>query len=273
MALLALSLPAVAHAQASAEGAASMEHDAYERGVAAFDRGEPDVALHVFRELYERTGLPALRFNIGICLEQLGDRVAALVEFEAVGEDDAIDGGTRAEAIESAARLRALLATVTVDGPPGDVAVLDEARRCELPCELYVEPGAHRVVLASVDADAETFEVSAGARAAVTLTVPTASSPSLGVLTGMGAAIAAVGVGAVIGLGVRTLDLKAAFDATPTPELQSEGTITRDLANVSIGVAALGGVLVLIDVILVATGSGSSDARARVQGGELLLAF
>jgi hypothetical protein len=273
VALLALSLPSGAHAQASVEGAASMEHDAYERGVAAFDRGEPDVALHVFRELHERTGLPALRFNIGICLEQLGERVDALVEFEAVGENDAIDAGTRAEAIEAAARLRALLATVTVDGPPGDVAVLDGARRCELPCELYVEPGAHRVVLASTEAEAETFEVGAGGRAAVTLTVEAASSPSLGVLTGLGAAIAAVGAGGIIGFGVRTLDVKAAFEVTPTAELQSEGTTMRDLANLSIGVAALGGVLVLIDVVLVATGSGARDAQARIEGGELVLAF
>lgn len=269
---LLLSLPGQVAAQ---DPALAVEHEAYERAVAAFERGETDVALHVFRELYERTQLPALRFNIGICLEDLGDRAAALEEFEAVAGSEDMDAGTRAEAIEAAARLRALLGAVTVDGPAGGVAVLDETRRCELPCELYVEPGSHRAVLGAAGAEPETFEVAPGGRAALTLAMPVVEGggPSLGVLTGIGVAVAAIGGGGIIGFGVRTLDVKAAFDLTPTPELQSEGALVRDLANASIGVAALGGVLVLIDVILVATGAPSSEAHARIEGGELVLDF
>lgn len=259
------------------DSAASVEHDAYERGVAAFERGEPAVALHVFRELYERTQLPALRFNIGICLEQLGDRVGALAEFEAVGAAETMAAGTRAEAIEAAARLRAALATVTIDGPAGGIAVLDDARRCELPCELTVEPGTHHAVLAVSDAAPESFEASAGARSAVTVSAPAApvasAGPSLGVLTGLGVAVAAIGIGGIVGFGVRTLDVKASFDATPTASLQTEGETMRDLANVSIGVAVLGAALVLIDVVLVATGGPSSSAQAHLEGGELVLAF
>lgn len=268
---------APAAAQDADASAASVEHDAYERGVAAFERGEPAVALHVFRDLYERTQLPALRFNIGICLEQLGDRVGALVEFEAVGASETMAPGTRAEAIEAAARLRAALATVTIDGPAGGVAVLDDERRCELPCELYVEPGAHHVLLGVADAEPQSFEATAGAPSAVTLSPPAApvapSGPSLGVLTGLGVAVAAIGIGGIIGFGVRTLDVKASFDATPTVSLQTEGETMRDLTNVSIGVAALGAALVLIDVVLVATGGPSSPTQARIEGGELVLAF
>ncbi len=268
---------APASAQEPEETSASVEHDAYERGVAAFERGEHAVALHVFRELYERTGLAALRFNIGVCLEQLGDRVAALGEFEAVGADDTMAAGTRAESIEAAARLRSQLAIVTIDGPADAVAVIDESRRCELPCELWVEPGAHSVVLASEGGSTSSLDAVPGGRSAITLSIVEAaptSGGSLGVLTGLGSAIAAIGIGGIIGFGVRTMDLKAQFDATPTLSLQSDGETMRDLTNTSIAVALLGAALVAIDVVIVLTsGSSSADRHARIERGELVLSF
>lgn len=264
-------------ATASAQDDGAVEHDAYERGVAAFDRGDHAVALHIFQDLYERTHLQALRFNIGICLEQLGDHVAALAEFEAVGADDAMDAATRAEAIEAAARLRAQLATVTIDGPTGEVATIDAARRCELPCELWIEPGVHNASLAAEGGTSTSFEAAPGARTAIALSIvaapPPPSGASLGVLTGLGSAIAAIGIGGIVGFGVRTTDLKAQFDRTPTTSIQSEGETMRDLTNTSIAVAILGGALVLVDVVLVLTSGAPSGDRVRRDGADLVIAF
>ena len=264
--------PAAAQEQ---DAAASVEHDAYERGVAAFERGDHAVALHIFRDLYERTELAPLRFNIGVCLEQLGDRVGALTEFEAAAASDAMSADTRAESIEAAARLRSQLAVVTIDGPADGIAVVDASTRCELPCELWVEPGAHSVVLAAERGSTSSLDAVAGGRSAITLSIAEETSgPSLGVLTGLGSAIAAIGIGGIIGFGVRTMDLKAQFDAGPTLSLQSDGETMRDLTNTSIAVALLGAALVVIDVVIVATsGSSSGDRHARIEGGDLVLAF
>ena len=78
-------------------------------------------------------------------------------------------------------------------------------------------------------------------------------------LTYTGAGIAALGVGGTIGFGVHAQSL---WDAYHTPgqatlALRGDGMLATDLTNVSIGVAALGAVLVAIDVLLLLTGDGA----------------
>ena len=81
--------------------------------------------------------------------------------------------------------------------------------------------------------------------------VPDEPAVSPGPLTWVGTGLAAVGVAGIVGFGLRALTLSEDFDAAPSEELADEGELMRNLANASIGVAALGAVLIAIDLIWV----------------------
>jgi hypothetical protein len=268
-------MPRDARAQTTSDAPTqAVEHSAYERAVEAFERGDHAVALQVFRELHESTQLDALRFNIGVCLEQLGSLAAARDEFAAVAASRSVPAATRAEAIESVARLRTLLGLLTIRGPEGARALLDGAPLCTLPCDPYVNAGAHVVTLDVPNGSRVSVEAVAGENRAVPLRVvgPEAAA-SIGALTVIGSAVAVLGVVGVVGFGIRTLDLKGQFDAGRTNGLMSEGTTMRDLTNVSIGVAILGAAFVVLDLILVATAPDRRERRVRLDHGGLAVSF
>ncbi|AKF08750.1 tetratricopeptide repeat protein [Sandaracinus amylolyticus] len=283
---LALLIALVPAAQAQDDEARRTAREAYRRGEDAFARGEHELALALFRELYERTGHDAVRYNVGVCLEQLGRAREARVEFLAVAESEAVPAETRAQALEAAARVRARLAAIEVRGAPDAAGVtIDGVRVCALPCDELIDPGAHTIALDVPDGPSERIEIAAGATRTVELVVvarevvphpapipPASSGASLGPLTVIGASLVAIGAGGVIGFGVYTMDLKSRFDAMPTQPLADEGNTMAALTNASIGVLALGGALVLIDVILVAT-SGPPERAVSLEGGTLRVAF
>lgn len=96
LALLCLSLPAVAHAQGKQRRPSSAEADrvaraeaAFKRGGAAFDAGKLDAALANYQESYALWPRPRTLLNLGVVLRKLGrvaeaaNLVAEYVEHEA----------------------------------------------------------------------------------------------------------------------------------------------------------------------------------------------
>ncbi|UJR78682.1 PEGA domain-containing protein [Sandaracinus amylolyticus] len=286
LALLIALVPAVHVAAAQDDEARRTAREAYRRGEDAFARGEHTLALAIFRELYERTGHDAVRYNVGVCLEQLGRAREARIEFLAVAESEAVPAETRAQALEAAARVRARLASIEVRGAPEGAGVtIDGVRVCALPCDELIDPGTHTIALDVPEGPSEEIEIAAGATRTIELAVPVVASDeptppvssrgsSLGALTVIGASLTAIGTGGVIGFGIYTMDLKSRFDAMPTQALADEGNTMAALTNASIGVLALGGALVLIDVILVVTSGPSEPSPAvSLEGGTLRVAF
>ena len=95
--------------------------ETHRRGVEAFERGDIDEAIRLFRESHEvHHGHPYALFNLGECYERLGDLAQAVDWFEryiAATGDDAAD---REVVLERIRNLRARPATVELRStPPG----------------------------------------------------------------------------------------------------------------------------------------------------------
>ncbi len=55
----------------------------YERGIKLYQQGRFEDAVDEFKVLYERSGSPAILFNLGQCYRQLGDRTSAIAAYRA----------------------------------------------------------------------------------------------------------------------------------------------------------------------------------------------
>jgi hypothetical protein len=263
VALGVLATAAGAAAQ-SDEETRTWARETYARAEDAFARGENDVALALFREIVDRTDNVSVRYNVAVCLERDGRNRDAYAEFRVVSESQAVSADVRAAALEGATRLALSLGTIELDAPEGSRAIVDDELACVIPCEVLVEPGPHRVSLEGDDAVMAEVTIARGQVQSIALerrvarepTPPVeVEGPSLGWLTAIGVAVAAIGGGGIVGFGLHTSALHDEFQTAPTTDLSDEGFLMRDLTNLSIGVAAAGGVLVLIDLVLFAIGS------------------
>ncbi len=61
------------------------------------------------------------------------------------------------------------------------------------------------------------------------------------------------GGGAVVPLALYTEDLEAQYAALPTESTRSDGITAQVLTNVAIGVAAVGAILLLVDLLFLRT--------------------
>jgi hypothetical protein len=269
LAIGSLWLAPVARAQDSApiDDAAA----AFARGGEAFTAQRYDEALTAFRRAYELAPHDRVRFNMAVCLEELGRFREAAVEFEAAAASHQLDGPTRERARAAAEAARARLATLAFRSTGASVHVeVDGEVACATPCEATVDPGEHRVTYRDPRGEHEDLvRVEAGGRVDRVLEVapePIApierdetrepdtddASIDLGPLGLAGIGVATLGTGGIIGFGVRFLDVKAQYERDGCAVAPcDDGELARDLTNVSIGVAAVGAVLVLIDLLFI----------------------
>ena len=146
-ALLAWLIPAVARTQQySAEAV-----ETHRQGIEAFERGDIDEAIRLFRESYEvHHGHPYALFNLGECYERLGDLAQAVDYFEryiAASSDAAEDRETVLERIRNLRARPAVLslastppgATVAVCDPDGNL--LADFTPATTPVEIELPPG------------------------------------------------------------------------------------------------------------------------------------
>ncbi len=255
--VFALSLASVAHAQDTTAQA----REAFGRAEHAFAEHDYELALELFRRAQALRPHDAVRFNVAVCLERLGRFREAAGEYDLAAASEQLPADTRREATELAARMRERLGTLEIRGEPGAVARVGELR-CQIPCELAIDPGDHTVEVNDVRRDVHvgrgettTIEIDAtpAPSAAVTLSASDGAPSgwrSFGVMTAIGGVLAAVGGGGIIGFGLRTEELGAEYVNAPSAALRDEGLTMRALTNASIALAACGALLIAIDLVL-----------------------
>jgi hypothetical protein len=275
---LCAAVPARALA-AGAPKATAAEHrearEAFTQGEKAFSDGDYAGALTAFQHAFAAVPHDAVRFNIAVCLERLGRYREALEQYEAAAKSDMLDDKDRDRARRSADTTRAELGTLVAEsGSPGTRVTVDDTLTCTVPCRMPLDPGPHRVALG--DAPAITLEVERGRdqvllppRAAPEKKAPpppvrkkkpapppppparhVSRGPSW--LTWAGAGLAVAGGASTAYFGLRTQSLHDDYVRDPTQQRYDDGRRSKLITNVSIGVAAVGAVMVAIDLILLA---------------------
>jgi hypothetical protein len=254
-----------ASAQTGPDESARIE---FESGEAAFDSSDYDLALRHFRRAYELAPRDGVLFNIGVCLERLGRNREAVESYEQAVASASLNEETRARAREFAARARQRLGTIVVAGEPRGAAVLvDGAELCELPCRVEVDFGMREVVVRAPDGTeaSDRLDVPRGGIAEVDLSAVRARDPivrpdvttdagtnGLGFLGWTGIGLIVAGAGCIVGCGLYTDSLGDEYLMNPTADTRDTGLTMRALTNVAIGVAGLGGILLVLDLALFA---------------------
>jgi PEGA domain len=255
---------------------------AFAEGSAAFERGEPAVALAAFQRAQALVPHAKVQSNIALCLAELGRHREAIAELEA-----AIDSGELSLEERSVAQLHlersrrstaALHIALERAGPAAQIGV-DADTECTTPCSLTLDPGAHRI---AVIGGGYTTRVELGAGSTTTLRVPAAAiapppviadplppppphpiAPAhFGALGWVGLGVAIVGGGATLGFGLGARALHREYFAMPTDITRSHGITLRNLANASIAVAATGGVLLVTELVRLAIRRKRERSRA-----------
>ena len=235
---------------------------AFEAAEKAFADEDYVEALRLFRRAFELAPHAAVRFNIAVCLERLGRFREAAVEYDAVARGSELDASTRERAAVEAARVRARLGVLVVEGEPAGARVrVDGAELCALPCRVAVDPGKRVVVVERATGPVRT-SVEVPRDGVATFRVPAAIAPPApeprarperrgpGPLTWIGAGVAVAGAAGTIGFGLRARDLHDDYQAMPTPELRDDGLRMRLYTNVSLGVTVAGAILAGIDLFV-----------------------
>ncbi|AKF10313.1 hypothetical protein [Sandaracinus amylolyticus] len=270
LALLLLVAPVARAQDVSLEARARTEFHA---GEVAYGEERYAEALEHFVRAQQLDPHDAVRFNVAICLQRLGRWSDAWREYRSLTTSDALDDAQRAYAAALLADLEARLAVVRVTTSEPAELRIDGDPVGPAPLEVRLAPGPHVLTARAADRESirritvergEQLDVALSLPAPVAITPPPPRETRLvlrdpGWLTYVGASIAAIGAGGIVGFGVHAQSL---WDAYHTPgqatlALREEGMLATDLTNVSIGVAALGAVLVVIDVILLLAGDGA----------------
>ncbi|MBI2893009.1 MAG: tetratricopeptide repeat protein [Deltaproteobacteria bacterium] len=253
-------------------------------GEQAFQRGAFEEALAHFRRAWELSPHDAARFNLAVCLEALGRLQEALAEYEAAAASSSLGSEQRERATRDAAGVRARLGTVSIEGEPaGASVVLDRIERCALPCRLTVDPGTHVVeVVGQAGRTRARLHVGEGEETSVRLDAlvrrterpgrterPRQPAPTTrpgrgpGWLAWSGAALAVVGAGAGVVLGLRTEALHQDYLDSPSEQLRDEGLSVRAFANGSFVAAGVGLLAVTFDLLVLAPATAGRDDSSR----------
>lgn len=181
-------IPAVARAQQySAEAV-----ETHRQGVEAFERGDLDEAIRLFRESYEvYHGHPYALFNLGECYERLGDLAQAVDYFEryiAASSDAAEDRQTVLHRIRNLRARPAVLSLAST--PPGATVVVCDADGNPLaelppattPAEIELPPGTFvlRFDLPGATPQTRVVEGGLGRRTAVDVAFVRVEEPPVG---------------------------------------------------------------------------------------------
>jgi hypothetical protein len=246
--------------------------DAFERGETAFKAAEYEVALAAFREAFSAMAHDAVRFNIAVCLERLGRYGEAAEQYDAAAKSRSLGDADRQRARRSAQSARAALGTVVVEaGRPGTAVNVDNVERCRIPCRVALDPRRHQVSIGDspplaidIERGREHVMVPPESRPDSTAVKPEKRlAPSAaqqpvreargpGWLTWTGGALAVAGSASTLYFGLRTQSLHDDYVSEPTQARYDDGRQARLATNVSIGAAAVGAVLIAVDLLLLA---------------------
>ncbi|MEM6954588.1 MAG: tetratricopeptide repeat protein [Myxococcota bacterium] len=276
--LVAAASPVFAQSAGAAEQTGS-EEELKRVARAALGAGEYARALELLRELEARYGTnTAIRYNISVCYEQLGEPASALDEIEAIDANE-MSAAQATRVNEALGRLTRQVARVSVRVP--DVQLSVGERSCVGPCTLRINPGPQEARMERDGArDRQTFTAVAGEESQLLWTVaevpdeqsadepaPVGPEPDergygAGSLVVTGAVLAAVGAAGTIGFGLRTQSLRDDYDAATqadivdemmADQIRNDGERSRRITNASIAVAVVGGALMLVDLIIAVT--------------------
>ena len=197
------------------------------------------------------------------CLSRLGRHGDAVRELQNAVQSEELSDEERTRARAELLVEQRNLGTLEIRGS-GTASVDGES--CELPCTLQLDPGEHQVEHED-RVETVTVEAQQVARADFTVVVveppPESPEPSPsrgpyrpGVGTVIGASLIALGAGGTIGFGLRTRSLEDDFDRTPTDAIADDGEQAKLLTNLSIGVALVGALVWLTEILV-----GSLRAR------------
>lgn len=245
---------------------------AFERGESAFKAGSYERALAAFRQAFAQVAHDAVRFNIAVCLERLGRYAEATEQYDAAARSSTLSEADRERARRSAQAARAVLGTLVVEAGTRGVRVsVDRAERCRIPCRIVLNPGPHQVAIGDgaplaleVERGREHVLVAPGSEPKVAPESAPPKSPTReqapgsaaprgpGWLTWTGGALAVSGAASTLYFGLRTRSLHDDYVRDPTEERYDDGRRARLVTNVSIGVAAVGAVLVAVDLLVLA---------------------
>jgi hypothetical protein len=178
---LASLAPAVAQDEFSEESIAT-----YQAGMEAFNAGNLEQAIELFRESYEvHHGHPNALYNIGQCYERLGDLEQSINYYEQYLATDLAEGRDEVYAHIRELRGREAVFTLRTDPSGARVTVTDgngiplpEFGALTTPCELELPPGTF---VLHFDADGRTprsqvVDGGLGRRAVIEVALPAAGS-------------------------------------------------------------------------------------------------
>ena len=171
--LVAFLLALLASTRASAQAPSAAEE--FQRGLEAFEQDRIEAALAHFRSALELDPRDAVRFNIALCLEQLGQHREAAEEYERAASSDEVPEEARRLAAAQAEVNRARLAELRATGWPGARLSVDGHARCTLPCATREDPGAHEIA-ATLDGRtwSDSVQLRAGERVILSVVEPPA---------------------------------------------------------------------------------------------------
>lgn len=178
---LAWIAPAAAQDDFSEESIAT-----YQAGMEAFNAGNLEQAIELFRESYEvHRGHPNALYNIGQCYERLGDFEQSINYYEQYLATDLAEGRDEVYAHIRELRGREAVFTLRTDPPGATVTVtnangipLPEHDGLRTPCELELPPGTFVVHFAADGYTTRTQVVDGGLgrRAVIQLALPPAGT-------------------------------------------------------------------------------------------------
>lgn len=299
---LMLARPVLAQSTADATTRAR-EH--YERGVGLFDEGQFVAALAEFEAAYALTHRATLLFNVGQIHARLGHAVEATEALERyLAEAGEVSPERRALVEAELATQRARIARLEVDVSVEGAAIsLDDVERGRSPLAtpLSVSAGEHVLVVSADghEASRRRFRIAGGETQTLrvefirlspvdanggpprALVSPSSSTTPFPALTTVGAVIAgaglvAFGVGGLVTLleHARLTDPSTGCSPSCTAEQTSTVAVTRVVADVGLGVLAVGGVLTVIGAVLELGGSSSAEGpRVALDAGGLVVSW
>jgi tetratricopeptide repeat protein len=137
----------VKESSAPAKAAHEEARGAFERGERAFAAHDYEAALQHFKRAFALAPHDAVRFNVAVCHERLGQFRAAIAEYTMAAASPQLDAASKLRADQNRARLEPLLATLVVDGEEGTRVLVDGEPACIVPCRVAIDPRPQVVTL------------------------------------------------------------------------------------------------------------------------------
>lgn len=286
-ALIALLAPASLQAQDAAPSASDMEQARvhYERGLALFDEAQFEsqftAAMAEFEAAYRLSHRPALLFNIAQLHARLGHAVEAVDTFETyLAEAGEIDAERRAAVDAELTLQRARIGGVDIDvAYEGAVVVIDDVSVGTTPfaAPIRVSAGEHivEVRVPGEVTEPQRVRVAGGATVRVHVSVtrqrpepvaPAEAPPPVLTITGftlLGAGLVTFGVAGGLAL-VEDERLASACMTMTCGSAQTSELLQRTIvADIGLGVTAVGAILGIIGLVI--EGHSEPDARAQLR--------